>query len=353
MNLLKSSGTLLFGIIISNLLAYAFHLVAGRMLGPEDYGTLGALLSLYLIVALPGGALAYGVSKFTTQYHLNLEFGKMSLLRRRIQFEVLVFSGILFVLIYIFSSQISDFLKINSPLAVILMSSTIAFALILPINRGLLQGMKKFQALSLNNIFEAFSRFILLVAFTFLGYGIHGAILAYGIGYLIAFLLVFPFIKEVTDASVTSDSILIKPVRQFIFKVLLLNVIIQLLLNVPTLYIKHYYSSAFTGYWIAALNITRISLSLTSAISLVMFPEIIETTDLKLKRKIFIKSLLLVFLATSAMALVFILIPGFILNIMYGQSYTDAIPLLKILGVAMIFVSILQLSVDCFLAKIK
>src|ERR687891_800566 len=50
----------------ANALNYAFNLVMSRLLGPADYGALGALLALVLVGTVPGVALQAVVARHTT-----------------------------------------------------------------------------------------------------------------------------------------------------------------------------------------------------------------------------------------------------------------------------------------------
>ncbi len=353
MTLLKNSTILITGIVFSNMLAYTFHFIAGRMLGPVAYGNFGALMALFLLVALPGGALGFAVTKYTARFNANNELGKIAILRKRIQNDVLAFSMIIFFIIIIFSRFIAEFLKIDSIVPVILVGITLVFALLLPINNGILPGMKKFKFLAFNLIFESFSRVVLLFVFIYLGYGVNGAILAYGMAYLIAFLMVFPYIKETWKVKNNFEKIEHKPIYRFILQVLIVNIGIQSLLNLPSLFIKHFYTSEFTGNWTAALNLARISLFITTAISYVMFPEISKEKDNIIKRKFFLKAALLVFLMTSGIALFFFFFPQLMIHLLYGKAYLGAVGILKWMGIAMIFLGLLQLRADYFLAKLN
>ena len=61
---LARHGFLLFSALtLANLSNYVFHVVISRLLGPEDYGALGALLSAFIIVSVPAGALQVLVAK--------------------------------------------------------------------------------------------------------------------------------------------------------------------------------------------------------------------------------------------------------------------------------------------------
>jgi len=353
MSLLKNSTIVIAGVIVSNLLAYLFHFIAGRMLGPEEYGEFGALMALYLIVALPVASLAFAISKFTAKFNAGNELGRIALLRKKMQNDVLIFSGVVLFFIILFSRIIANFLNISSAISVIIVGITLVFALLLPVNNGILLGMKKFRGLSMNAIIEAFARLVLLLVFLYLGYSVNGAVLAYGVAYLVAFLCTFPYLKGIRVADIPVERIEVKPIYKFIFQVLLVNIIIQSILNVPSLFIKHLYSSEFTGYWTAALNIARISLFITGAITFVMFPEIAGEGAVQAKKKVFQKAAFLVIIASLMMAVIFFAIPQLLINILYGSQYLGAVKILEWMGIAMIFIGLLQVYANYFLAKLK
>ncbi len=353
MSLVKNSTIVISGVLVSNLLAYLFHIIAGRMLGPLEYGVFGALMSLFLLVTMPTSALASAVAKFTSRFHSENDIGKIVALRRKIQKEVLFVVGVLLVFIILFSKSIATYLNIESSLSIIIVGISIAGASFLPINIGVLQGMKKFKVLSWNGIIEAATRLVLLVVFLYFGYGVNGAILVYGLASFVAFLLVFPFLKELRLDNFTLVKLDTKPVYRFVFLVLIIYIGIQSLLNVPALIIKHYYSSEITGYWISAFNIARLSLLVSVAISTVLFPEIVREEEYLIKRKIFRRAQILVLISSSSMALVFFLLPDVLIRIIYGKAYLGAVPFLQWLGIAMIFIGLLHIWSSYLLARLR
>ncbi len=353
MSLVKNSTIVIAGVLVSNLLAYLFHILAGRMLGPLEYGVFGALMSLFLLVTIPTAALAIAVAKFTSRFHSENDIEKIFALRRKIQKEVLFVVGFFLVFIILFSKSIASYLNIESSLSVIIVGISIAGASFLPVNIGVLQGMKKFNVLSWNGIIEAASRLVLLVVFLYFGYGVNGAILVFGLASFVAFLLIFPFLKELRINSISTTKLDTKPVYRFVFLVLIVNIVIQSLINMPALFIKHYYSSELTGYWTSAFNIARLSLLVSLAICTVLFPEIVSEGEYHIKRKIFRKAQILVLISSSLMALVFFLLPDILIRIIYGSAYLGAVPFLQWLGVAMIFLGLLHIWAFYLFARLK
>ncbi len=353
MSLVKNSTIVVAGVLVSNVLGYAFHFIAGRWLGPEEYGAFGALMALFLMASLPAFALGSAITKVTSRLYTDHKLGSIAIFRKQIQKDVLIFSCSLVAGIFIFSRFIADFLRIDSAIPVCIVGVSIAFTLLLPVNRGMLQGMKKFKALSWNAILEGISRLALVVVFLYAGYGVNGALLAYGVAYLIAFFSIFPFIREIKVTDNTEEPTEMKPVYMFIIQVLFVSIVIQSMINLPSIFIKHFFSSEFTGYWTAALNIARISMFTSTAISLVMFPELTGAKDKESKKRIFYLALKLVLFTSISMAVVFFGIPHFFIRALYGPTFLGAAPILRWMGVAMIFVGVLQLWTDYYLARLK
>ena len=59
----RSGALLAVATAVSIVAAYVFLLLAGRILGSEDYGSLAALLGVLTIVLIPAGALQLAVSR--------------------------------------------------------------------------------------------------------------------------------------------------------------------------------------------------------------------------------------------------------------------------------------------------
>lgn len=60
---LRGGGVVLAALVLWNVGNYAFFLVAGRALGPDDYGLLAALLAATLVVAVPAQALQFAAAR--------------------------------------------------------------------------------------------------------------------------------------------------------------------------------------------------------------------------------------------------------------------------------------------------
>jgi len=355
MSLVKNSTIVVIGTLVANVLAYCFHFFAGRMLGPDAYGIFGALMALFLVAAIPLEALSGAIIKYTARFQSHNEPEKTAALRKKIFKDVFVFIAVLLVCTFVFSNFIASFIKIDSIIPIIILGVILAFSALLTVNTGLLFGLKKYQIFSISTIIESSSRLVFLLLFLVIGLGYNGAVLSYGLAYMVSFLFILPFIKETNSsaAAVGTVKIEMKPIYTFAVKMLAIIIFQQSLLNVPSLFVKHYYSDEFTGFWTAALNIAKMSLFISTAISQVMLPEISGEKDAVKKKEMFGKAIVIHLLTSSAVAFVFYFIPEIFIKILYGSTYLGAVVILKWMGFAMIGIGLIQVCATYLLAKLK
>ena len=68
--LFSGSAIMIIGSNLSNFIAYVYHLIIGRLLGPSSYGTLAALLSLMGLVAVSFGFLGTVMGMIKAFYNM-------------------------------------------------------------------------------------------------------------------------------------------------------------------------------------------------------------------------------------------------------------------------------------------
>jgi len=349
MTLLKNVSIITIGIIISNIFAYFFHIIAGRFLGPSDYGTFGVLFYLLTLLSFPFNSLGTSVTKFSAEYYSKNEYNKIGILKKKL-FRIFFFINSLLALIIIFlSGFISDYLRIGSKIGIIFVGLSLIFANLIILDRGLLQGMKKYKLYSFNIIVESISRFIVLIIILFLGFGVNGAILSYGFGYFVAFLFLFPYFKKIETKNESLD---ISKIYKLAILIFFANLLIQSFINLPIIIIKHYYSGEIVGYWTAALTISKSILLISIGVNLIMFAEVSGENNKNKRKEIFLKSLFLTFLISIGLSFLFFIIPDFFILILYGEKFLGASRILQFLGVAMSILSFIQLYINYKLAII-
>ena len=110
-----SRGALILLITINlyNFLNFLFHFSMGRMLGPKEYGTLAALMSLVYIYSIPTEAIQNIITKYTSKFNLKNEKGKIKYLLRKSLKKAFLISLLLFIVLIIIAVFLANFLRIN------------------------------------------------------------------------------------------------------------------------------------------------------------------------------------------------------------------------------------------------
>ncbi len=351
MSLIQKNVIMTAGVVAANILAFVFHFIAGRLLGPEEYGEFGALIATVMVIGLPLSALSSTVTKFISRANAS-DPKAIRKLKQRFQIDALAIGGLILIGVMIFRNTISDYLKLDRPGVLILIAFTGLFSLLLGISRGVALGVRNYTQYSWNLIIESFMRLLALFALVYLGIGATGALGSYCIAYLISFVILeLTHNKRFTHKESASFSR--KELYRFMGVMLAVQFAIRGSINLPTLYIKHEYSNEFTGYWNAALTISRTILFVTAAVSMVLFTETSSNNPRSSTRRNLIISSTLVFCSSGLIALVYFLFPEFFLRLLFGEKFIDAAPILQWMGFSMIGFGLIDLWSKYYLAKMK
>jgi len=348
MVLLKNSFVIVLGIMFSAIFNYLFHIYVGRALGPAEYGVFGVLLALYFILSLPANGINNTTVKYAAKFNSEKQLGKIETLRSKLIGLSLIYGIIVLIGLFLFSTFILEYLKIDSLFSLVYVGIMLICGMLLFVYRGILQGTKKYRFYSVNLILESVARLILVVTLIIFGLKSGGAILSYALAYFVSFLLIVSYIQR---KSTKKEKIDVKPIYQFFLLVLVINLIIQGIINVPTILIKHFMTAEFTGFWTAALTLAKVGLYIVTGISLVMFAEVAGHKNKRDQKKIFKKAFLLTLIGTVGIAIIFWVWGGLIIRTLYGAEFMGAIQILKWMGLAVIGISLLQLWLNYILAK--
>ena len=113
-NTVVGGGFIFFvGGIVANALNYAYRLAMGRMLGPEFFGELTALLSLVFIVAVPSDPFYSAAARFSAIFHTQATPEKVRVLFAYFMRVMGIASCALIFITLIFHGVIQDFLQLS------------------------------------------------------------------------------------------------------------------------------------------------------------------------------------------------------------------------------------------------
>ncbi len=347
--LARHSGIIFSATVVANLLAYLFHAYMGRSLGVAEYGILGSLLATFYILSIPLKAISTIVTKFVSEFKTREEYGKVASLlssgmRKLSRYAILIFIGL-----SASSWLIADFLRIPSPLPVILMGLLLALAVALSVPRGVLRGLQKFGQLGLNISLEALIRLVLGILLVSLGLGINGAILAYGLGYLAAIVLVLMplrFLFHLRNETIDASSI-----YKFSLPALTMSICLAVMTNIDLIFVKHFFTSEEAGVYTVVSVLGKAIFFVSGAFTIPMFPLVSELhTKGENTRSVLKKSSTYVLLFSGITTAAYWLFPSFIVNTLYGRAYSPAVPLLGAIGIAMGLMALVMVYTSYLLA---
>lgn len=275
--LISGSFFIFTGGILANFFNFLFNLVMSRNLAVSDYGTLLSLVSLVTLLSIPASAATPTIvtvagKLFTTNEELRLKKFYYKILK---PFMIIGFLLVLFFLI--FSNQIANFLNIYQWQYVVLIAISVLLAYWGTVNIGFLQARLSFKTISVTNVSAAAIKIILGFSFVLLGLGINGALFGYIFSFIVPIVVVIYllrkqlFLKREGDLKFSYRELASYGIPSSVI-VFCLNAYI----STDIILVKHLFNPTEAGLYAGLSLIGKVIFYLTSPITTVMFPLIIN-----------------------------------------------------------------------------
>ena len=324
--------------MVANVGNYVFHVFMSRSLGPADYGILASLLSVFLIVSVPVGAIRTAITKYTSHFRAQGEYEKINGLLSGLIKRLFLMGLAGFGVFALGSGYMASFLHIPSRTPIFLVGVSLMLSLLLPAVLGVLQGLQKFNGLASNSILRVSSKLILGILLAYLGLGVNGALTGYVAAPLAGFMFALVPLSFLSKQYGATNPLNFSEVYRYAFPVLITLLFFMIFTNIDVVLVKHFFAPAQAGYYSAASIVAKVILYLPGAIGIVMFPRISELyslsqdTTLILKKSLFYTGLI----CGTAVTLYF-LIPSPIVLLLFGKEYLSTVPLIGLFGLAIGF----------------
>jgi O-antigen/teichoic acid export membrane protein len=178
-SLAGSFGIMIAAVTAAGLLNYVFSVIMTRML-PEAgaFSSFNSLNAIYLIVI--NGAISFQVvvTKYVARFEATGEREKVHVLIRSFSRWLLLAGGAVILVSIPISWPLADVLRLDSPVFVIILGTSVALALYVTLPYGLLQGEQKFIGLGAVGISAAALRVVVGIALVGIGLQVYGALSA-------------------------------------------------------------------------------------------------------------------------------------------------------------------------------
>jgi len=351
----KSIFWLTLSEILFNLSGYIIHAVAGRHLGPADYGRYSLVITLTtVIVVLVGNGIPTAMSRYLSEAFEKNPSMVFSIKKQGVRLQTLVI-GLVTIVFFLISPLIARALNDPTLTPLFQLSSLIipAFAAA-SFYFSYFTGLHLFNHQSTLKSFRSVVRVTIIVGLV-LVFGLQGAIIGYIIAPLLTFLLGLYLDKKVSLQYGYHDETLISSQSSFPYQKLLnyaypitlFMLFYEIFVSIDLYLIKALLKNdVLTGLYNAALTIGRIPYYLFYALSIFLLPALA-----KIKSENDTKKLSTVM--TQAMRYAgIILLPTYILitayatpltKLFFGNKYISSAPVLQILVLGLSFLTVFYL----------
>src|SRR5207244_5232522 len=230
-------------------------------------------IAVYSVGTGPALILIAVLARYTAMLNARGDPGVRSLLARTVR--LIAIPCLLFILLTtVFSRPIAAFEHIGSTLPILILGFSIALIWQVAIPRGILQGLQRFTALSLNLSLEPVVRTAAVVALLAANYAVSGAMAAVRLGLVFAFALGLIALRDHLGRSKTR--VHLRVMAGFSLAAAAGIIGVQILYNQDVILAEHYLSSHAGGIYGGLNKIGTILFFLTLSVSQVLFPRVVE-----------------------------------------------------------------------------
>ncbi len=335
------SGSLLMiiGSLGASFFSYLYHLIMGKMLGPESYGIIAAILTLAGLIGLLPASLGLVVTKFISSSQTDQDKKNfITYFYRRV-----VIIGIIFVILLVFLAPIiGTFLHINQTAYLVISFLMFLFFIPTMFLRAALQGLLKFKEYVISFTLENFAKVSIATLLVLLGFKITGAVSSLVLGCFVGFIFAYIYLKRFIKKHERTTTFNLKPVAIYAMPVLIQSLATTSMYSTDLLLVKHFFSSFDAGIYAALSFLGRIIFFGASPIAAAMFPIVAKRhTEGQSYKKLLFYSMTATLILSFGILLIYGLFPKLALGLLYSSAYLTGAGSLFIFG---IFITIFTLS---------
>jgi O-antigen/teichoic acid export membrane protein len=346
--LVRQNLVLFVGGLVAGIGGFVYHAIAGRVLGPAIYGQVAFLIAIYAVGTAPALILIIVLARYTATLAARGDAGVRTLLARTSRL-VAIPCLVLVLIVTLFAHPIAAFANLGSTIPILILGFAIALIWQVAIPRGILQGLQRFPALSLNLSLELVVRTTLVFLLLKAGYAVSGAMAAVLIGVSFAFLLGLYTLRD--HFRRVGTRVQLRVMAGFSLTAAAGIIGIQILYNQDVILAEHFLSSHEGGIYGGLNKIGTILFFLTLSVSQVLFPRVVEAVAKEQHpgRILLSSAGILTALAAGAL-LVFAVVPGLVVGILFGPAFRDATPYVFLVGLIGLALALDNLLVQFFMA---
>ena len=346
--LIRQNLILFSGGLVAGVGGFVYHAIAGRVLGPDTYGEVATLIAVYSVGTGPALILVVVLARYTAMLNARGDPGVRSLLARTVRL-IAIPCLVLILLTTLFARPIALFERVGSTIPILILGFSVALIWQVAIPRGILQGLQRFTPLSLNLSLELVIRTTVAYLLLRAGYAVSGAMAAVFAGLAFVFFLGLWSLRDHFRG--IGRRVQLRVMAGFSLTAAAGIIGVQILYNQDVILAEHYLSHHDGGIYGGLNKIGTILFFLTLSVSQVLFPRVVEAVAREQHPgRILLSSVGILTALGAGALLVFAVVPGLVVGILFGKSFNDAIPFVFLVGVIGLALSLDNLLVQFFMA---
>ncbi len=349
---LQQGVVLLAANSLGNVLQYAFHFFASRMLGPTEYGVFVSLLGVSMILTVPTAIAQTVITQYVSGFYARKEMTRASALIRRATKELSLASGVVFGLTCLASPVLAVFLNIPSAWPIVAMGSVFLLTGPFTTITSALQGLQRFYAVAAQSVLGPGFRLGVGVVLMLAGMGASGALSATTISnLLIVGVFIFP-LRHLFSGPVEEHGLTWGALSRSAGLVFVGTLAFTVLTNMDVVLVKHFFSATEAGFYSSASVLGKVILFFPGAVSTMMFPKssyryALGQSATDLARKSVLVSLVLCGGAAAALAI----FPAVAVQVVFGDQFEASVSLVGPYGLAMGVCALVQLLLFFYISQ--
>ncbi|HZQ57156.1 MAG TPA: oligosaccharide flippase family protein [Acidimicrobiales bacterium] len=326
--LTRNSGMAFFAALTYfNLSTFGFHVIVSRLLGPARYGALGAILALAALSGNGTGAVSAAATRAVAVGGAARAWDT-----RRVRRVGLIAAGAAVVVVCALAPLLERYLHLTSPVPLLLFALLAAATLAGMVPRGILLGRRRFAPVSAALACGVTTKLAVGAVLAHTA-GISGAMTGAALGECVTAVLCFRA-ERAAPGNHGDGSELSVPVRSFSLATGAYWGF-WLLTATDTFLARHLLGATASGLYVAASTAASIALFLPNNITLAAFPSLAGAAadgggPPGTFRRPFTAAAVLTVAAAGGLALM----PGLVVEVLFGSGFKHSAPLLVLLCVS-------------------
>lgn len=339
--------------IATGILGYAYQVVMGRMLSPNDFALFSAIIALTMFISSPLSALLMVISRRVSTLRAQARSGALRHLYWRTHAYLVLAALTLFLALLPLANTAQTWLRSPTQKEIWLFAGVLVCFAFITVNNAFFQGLQRFAWLGGTGMLAVLLKLILGAVFIALGYGVSGALtgllLATTVVWMIGLVKITRGLPQLRGhGSLPDTHFSIKTV----IPVLVANVAFSAMTQLDMVLVNWYFAPKEAGLYAAASVLGKAVLYLPGGLVFALFPMVAEDhARKKSSAHLLRQTVLFTIVFCGLAALMYFFFGVWLVGVLYGPGYTGAGELLRWYGFAILPMALVMVAEHFLIAK--